>query len=223
MDSVDVLTMAVDVVRMIRSTANPEAVLLEACRLVGCSGGDGTDPLSLRVTRLVEGAGERRSELTDFLRKRRGPYYLNRPLEKCESDAASVIREPDSEAQALLAYVESEQADESAIDLIGDKACPYKIGSREAVRYIELEDVDQPKVVRGLIDYPLDRPLVFSIDLKSEMWYLWDILAAFSDEYGRIYEDAEWFGVWGHDLDDLWIERLFYYPQKQLIYPYIGS
>jgi hypothetical protein len=77
--------------------------------------------------------------------------------------------------------------------------------------------------VRGLIDYPLDQPVVFSIDLKSEMWYLWDILSAFSDQYARIYEDAERFGVWGHDLDDLWIDRLVYYPQKQLIYPYLSS
>jgi hypothetical protein len=109
------------------------------------------------------------------------------------------------------------------INLLGDTASPYKIGSREIVRYIELEEVEQPKVVRGLIDYPLDQPVVFSIDLKSEMWYLWDILSAFSDQYARIYEDAERFGVWGHDLDDLWIDRLVYYPQKQLIYPYLSS
>jgi hypothetical protein len=223
MDAVDVLTMAVDVARMIRSSADPDAVLREACRLIGCATSEGTEPLSLRVTRLVEGAGERRAELYAFLGTRRGPLYLNRPLAEWEREGASGARDPDPEVQALLAYVESEEARKGAIDLLGDTACPYKIGSREIVRYIELENVEQPKVVRGLIDYPLDQTVVFSIDLKSEMWYLWDILSAFSDQYARIYEDAERFGVWGHDLDDLWIDRLFYYPQKQLIYPYLSS
>src|SRR5262249_39295982 len=155
MDAVDVLTMAVDVARMIRSSTDPEAVLQEACHLVGCAAGDGTEPLSLRVTRLVQCAGGRRGELNDFLRTRRGHLDLNRPLAEWEKESASGSREPDPEAQALLAYVESEEAGKSAIDLLGDTACPYKIGSREIVRYIEFEDVEQPKVVRGLIDYPL--------------------------------------------------------------------
>ncbi len=223
MDTVDVLTMAVDVARMIRSATDPEAVLGQACQLVGCEAGDGTEPLSLWVTRLVECAGDRRGELNDFLRARRGPLYLNRPLAEWEKEETSVSHEPDPEANALLAHIESEEGQQSAIDLLGDTSCPYKVGSREIVRYIEFEDVEQLRVVRALIDYPLDRPVVFSIDLKSEMWYLWDILSAFSDQYARIYEDAERFGVWGHDLDDLWIERLFYYPEKQVIYPFIGS
>jgi hypothetical protein len=76
MDAVDVLTMAVDVARMIRSSSDPEAVLRDACRLVACTVGEAREPLSLRVTRLVETAGERRSELTAFLRMRRGQLYL---------------------------------------------------------------------------------------------------------------------------------------------------
>jgi hypothetical protein len=223
MDTVDVLTMAVDVARMIRSTPDPEAVLREACQRVGDAAGDLTEPLSLRVTRLVECAGERRGKLNDFLRTRRGALYLNRPLADWEREDASAFREPDPEAQALLAHIESEEGEKGALDLLGDTACPYKVGSREIVRCIEFEKVEQPKVARGLIDYPLQRPVVFSIDLKSEMWYLWDILSAFSDQYARIYEDSERFGVWGHDLDDLWIERLCYYPQKQVIYPFVGS
>jgi hypothetical protein len=223
MDTIDVLTTAVDIARMIRSTSDPETVLREACRVAGCAPDDEKEPFSVRIARLVEDAGERRKELNDSLRARRGPLYLNRPFAEWEKQGTSIVREPDREAQALLAYVESEEAENSVIDLLGDKACPYKIGSREIVRYIDLEDIQQPKVVRGLIDYPLDKPVVFSIDLNSEMWYLWDILTAFSDEYARIYEDAETFRVWGHDLDDLWIERLLYYPQRQLIYPFVGS
>jgi hypothetical protein len=209
MEPVDVLTMAVDVARMIRSASDPEAILQEAFRLVGCAAGDETEPLSVRVTRLVEDAGERRSELNDFLRTKRGLLYLNRPFAE-EGPGTAVVREPDPEAQALVKYVESEEAEEGAIDLLGETAHPYKIGSREIVHYIELEDVEQPEVVRGLIDYPIGSPVVFSIDLKTDLWYLWDILSAFSDQYARIYADPERFGVCGHDLDDLWIEQLFY-------------
>src|SRR5262245_33093828 len=99
MDAVDVLTMAVDVARMIRSAADPEAVLSEACRLFSGSASEGTGPFSLRVTRLVEGAGERRKELIDFLRTRRGSLYLNRPLEEREQDKSFVPRKPDPEAE----------------------------------------------------------------------------------------------------------------------------
>lgn len=221
MDPVDILTMAVDAARMIRSAPDPEAVLREACQRVGCSESDETEPLSVRVTRLVESAGERRTELYEFLQTQRGPLYLNRPM--AEREGAGGTREPDPEAQALREYVESEEAEEHAIDLLGEGPWPYAIGSREIVYYIELEDVEQPKVARGLIDYPLEVPVLFSIDLRNEMWSLWDILSAFSDQYAWIYENAEQFGVWGHDLADLWIEQLFYYPRKQPIYPFIGS
>jgi hypothetical protein len=84
-------------------------------------------------------------------------------------------------------------------------------------------DVQQPPVVRGLVNYPVEGPVLFSIEAGAKPWYLWDILTAFSDQYSRIYEDPARFGVWGHDLEDLWIEGLSYYPGKRLIYPTIGS
>lgn len=223
MDAIDVLTMAIDVARMIRSTAAPDATLRAAFELIGKPVGDETEPMSVRVTRLVQGADHLRGELNEWLRTQRGPLYLNRPL---ANGAGPHAGGPDPETRALIEYVESEEAERTGIDLFGEHFCPYKIGSREIVSYIDLEDrdgVEQPKVVRGLIDYPIHQAVSFSIDLKSDMWYLWDILAAFSDQYDRIYERAEEFGVWGHDLDDLWIDRLIYYPQRQLIYPFISS
>lgn len=169
MDPVDVLTMSVDVARMIRSAADPEQVLGEACQLVGCPAGDGTEPLSLRGTRLVELAGERRSELHEFLSQRRGPLYLNRPMAASDQAEDADSHEPDPEIEELLEYVESDEAEESALDRLGETACPYSVGSRALVRYIDFENVTLPKVVRGLIDYPLERPVLFSIDLKSDM------------------------------------------------------
>jgi hypothetical protein len=39
----------------------------------------------------------------------------------------------------------------------------------------------------------------------------------------RIYERPDRYGIWGHDIGDLWIEGLEYYPKEQLIYAQIGS
>src|SRR5262245_19048955 len=132
MDTVDVLTMAVDVARMIRSAADPEAVFAEACRVAGCSLGHACEPLSLRIARLVEDAGDRRGEMNEVLRSRRGPLYLNRPI---NPEGASVgIPEPDSELSELLDFIGAkgdDDDDENAIDLIGEGMSPYKIGSRE--------------------------------------------------------------------------------------------
>jgi hypothetical protein len=221
MDTVDVLAMAVDVARMIRSAADPEAVFMEACHVAGCSPGASSEPFSLRVARLVENAGERRGEMNEVLRNRRGPLYLNRPFEP--EGTAVEVPESDPELSDLLDYVADDEEEENAIDLLGEGMPPYKIGSREIVEYINLEDVEQPQVVRGLVDYPVERPVLFSIEVGPKPWYLWDLLTAFSDQYARIYEDPARFQVWGHDLDDLWIEGLSYYPEKRLIYPTIGS
>jgi len=42
---------------------------------------------------------------------------------------------------------------------------------------------------------------------------------AFAEQYARIYERRRYGdGIWGHDIGDLWIEGLEYYPKEQLIY-----
>ena len=81
----------------------------------------------------------------------------------------------------------------------------------------------QRPIVRGLIDYPLERPCLFTINVGEEPWSVWDVCCAFAEQYARIYEQPERYGVWGHDLSDLWIERLLYFPEKKLIYPHMGS
>src|SRR5262245_51716956 len=88
---------------------------------------------------------------------------------------------------------------------------------------IEAENEELPTSVRGLIDYPLERPSLFPISVGEAPWSLWDICCAFAEQYVRIYEEPEQYGVWGHDLSDLWIERLLYFPEKDLIYPHMGS
>jgi hypothetical protein len=95
------------------------------------------------------------------------------------------------------------------------------VPDREAVRELELKDL--PVTVRGLIDYPIASPVLFTIETGSPPWSLWDICCAFADQYDRIYENPERYGVWGHDITDLWIERLDYYPEERLIHGFIGS
>ena len=70
---------------------------------------------------------------------------------------------------------------------------------------------------------PSERPCLFTVDVGEEPWSVWDICYAFAEQYARIYEQPEQYGIWGHDLSDLWIERLLYFPEKRLIYPHVGS
>jgi hypothetical protein len=229
MDPVDVLTMAVDAARMIRSAADPDATLAEACRLVGCRPAAPAEPVSLVVARLVEAAGENRAALGDFLRGRRGPLYMNRHDKgwgRVVGDGGDY--EPDPEVAELVEYVESEAARGRRIDLAGERMGAFAVGPRAVVHYISGETLDGqpvelPPAVRGLIDYPLDKPVLFTIETGQEPWSLWDVWTAFADQYGRIYEQPDRYGVWGHDMDDLWIERMFYYPDRRLVYPYVGS
>jgi hypothetical protein len=51
-----------------------------------------------------------------------------------------------------------------------------------------------PLTVRALIDYPVQVPVLFTIETGSPPWSVWDICNAFADQYARIYERAEvWF------------------------------
>jgi hypothetical protein len=102
--------------------------------------------------------------------------------------------------------------------LTEDQAGAIQVGDS-----IQSESEGLPATVRGLIDYPLERPCLFTIDAGDEPWSIWDICCAFADQYASIYEQPEKYGVWGHDMTDLWIERLLYYPEKGLIYPHVGS
>ncbi|MGL6096314.1 MAG: hypothetical protein ACRC7O_11025 [Fimbriiglobus sp.] len=95
----------------------------------------------------------------------------------------------------------------------------------------ELQDDDEtstesdglPVTVRCLLDYPLEVPVLFTIETGNEPWDLWAICCAIADEYTRVYQTPEAYGIWGHDLTDLVIEELLYFPEERLIFPLIGS
>jgi len=251
MDPVDVLTVAVHAAQLVRSGNDPEEALVgvyKALRLERPD--DGDDPLAVRIVRLTDAAGAKRDKLIEFLNGQAGPLPLNRPKEGwggAVERAAAETEEADGEAEELVNYAEAEE--ESAREMMGDfpafsvaekRISGYFGGRCVIVRNgqrlteeeageiregdaIEMEKEALPTTVRGLIDYPLQRPCLFAIDVGEEPWSVWDICCAFADQYARIYEQSEKYGIWGHDLTDLWIERLLYFPEKRLIYPHVGS
>lgn len=251
MDPVDVLTAAVHAAQLIRSGNDPEKAIVGAYKSLKIARpDDGDDPLAIRIARLTEAAGEKREKLMQFLSKQAGPLPLNRPskgwggaIKPAAADDAPV----DEETRELMEYVEEQE--DSARDMSDDFPA-FSVAERRISGYfggrtiiirkgkrlteeqagelrkgdtIEREDENLPKTVRGLIDYPMERPCLFTIEVGEQPWSLWDICCAFADQYARIYEQPEKYGIWGHDMTDLWIERLLYFPDKKLIYPHVGS
>lgn len=245
MDPVDILTMSVRVAQRIRSSSDPELTILHAYNALGLDPpADRDEPMAVRVTRLVELAGEGRRDLDAFLDERSGPLPWNRTIEPDPSE----LLDADPEAVRLVEFVEDPSAEASAFDLFAGSFPPFSLADRAAVSYFDREVmleqlteqaaeagspvdpllkelVDRPLAVsvRGLIDYPTEIPVLFTIETGEEPWNVWEICCAFAEQYRTIYEAAGAYGVWGHDLTDLWIERLFYYPTERLIYPLIGS
>jgi hypothetical protein len=251
MDPVDVLTVGAHAAQLIRSGKDPEKIIRGAYKALKLPRpDDGDDSLALRIVRLTEAAGGARDKLIEFLNKHAGPLPLNRPPKGwggAVEPAAAVEVADDAEAEELVEYVEEEE--DEARDMTGDfpsfsvaekrvsgffggrtiiirkgkRLTEEQAGEIRAGDSIQMENEGLPKKVRGLIDYPLERPCLFTIDVGKEPWSLWAICCAFADQYVRIYEQPEKYGLWGHDLTDLWIERLLYYPEKKLIYPHVGS
>jgi ASC-1-like (ASCH) protein len=251
MDPVDVLTMGAHAAQLIRSGKDPEKIIQGAYKVLKLpQPEDGEDSLALRIVRLTEAAGEGRDKLMKYLNKHSGPLPLNRPTKGwggAVEPAAVLTRAQNAEAEELVEYVEGEE--ESARDMSDDfpsfsvaekrisgcfggrtiitrkgkRLTEEKAGEIRVGDSISFESEGLPATVHGLIDYPLERPCLFTIEVGEEPWELWEICCAFADQYARIYEEPEKYGIWGHDMTDLWIERLLYYPEKQLIYPHVGS
>jgi hypothetical protein len=250
MDPVDVLTVAVHAAQLIRSGTDPEEALVGAYEALGLERReDEDDPLAVRIARLADAAGAKRDKLIEFLNKQAGPLPLNRPKKGwggAVEPTAAEDEEAAAETEELVNYAEAE---ESARDMMenfpafsvaqkriggyfGGRTIIIRKGKRltaaqaaeiQAGDAIEMEKEGLPSAVRGLIDYPLERPCLFTVKVGEEPWSVWDICCAFAEQYARIYEQPEKYGIWGHDLSDLWIERLLYFPEKRLIYPHVGS
>lgn len=221
MDPVDVLSFAVTAAQYIRSAADPEAVLADGFRAAGVPAPDASEPFAVRVARLVAAVADDRRDLLDHLRTKAGPLPLNRPLPAADGE----LVEADPEAARLLDYVEANDGD--AVSMFGDApfTC-FNIADRSGCGFFEDARpgaAPLPATARCLIDYPLEVPVLFTIETGANFWNLWDVCVAIANQYARVYEQADRHGVWGHDLTDLVIENLLYYPAERLIYPHIGS
>ena len=84
-------------------------------------------------------------------------------------------------------------------------------------------DFDLPESAAVLLEYPLSRPVVFRWEGGNEAAPRFHLMQAISAQYHRIYEDADRYGVWGHDIGDLVLEHIDYSPSQNLIIPAIGS
>ena len=168
------------------------------------------------------------------------------PNTTTDSAIAEVVADED-EVEALLEYVEDAEdsgremmtgmpafaiADKSLLAFFGDRTVVVRNGERLPADQVEelqkgdrleFDQEDLPTTVRVLLDYPLDRPALFTIEVGPSPWSVWHLCCAIADLYARIYEQPEHYGINAHDLTDLYIEDLRYFPQKNLIYPYIGS
>jgi hypothetical protein len=221
MNPVDVLSFAVTAAQYIRSAADPEAVLADGFRMAGVPAPDPAEPFAVRVARLVAAVADDRRDLLDHLRAKAGPLPLNRPMPSGDGE----LDEADPEAVRLLEYVEDNEGD--AVPMFGD--CPFtgfNIADRSASGFFEDSRpgaAPLPATARCLLDYPLEVPVLFTIETGANFWNLWDVCVAIANQYARVYEQADRYGVWGHDLTDLVIENLLYYPTEGLIYPHIGS
>ena len=77
--------------------------------------------------------------------------------------------------------------------------------------------------VRCVIDYPLDHPVVFEMELGTDIWEYDHVCNAIADQYVKIYSDPTAHAIWGHDIGHLVIEDLIYFEDENLIYPVVGS
>ncbi len=138
---------------------------------------------------------------------------INRP--PWPSDAP-VARQPSAEEHRLCELVNGS----SAVAVQVSEHFPgYNLLEREVTLYsIHLDEF--PPGSRLLLDDPLETPALFPITCECE---LSAICAFIADAYSHVYANAASFGVSLHDLSDLVIEDLVYYPAERLLYPHIGS
>jgi hypothetical protein len=250
MDPVDVLTLSVSAAQALRTARDPEAALASAYAVLGreppC---DQDEDFTIRIARLMVEAGPSRREVLQHLRHHaRGPYGNRLPGGWAKGGAEGLPpAEPDPEALRLRDFVDAAEGGQevfregfgpfeiatrsvpaffggrTVVERDGQCLSPEESGELQTGDRLQSESEGLPPRVRGLIDYPFETPILFDIETGTEPWSVWDICCAFADQYEKLFEDPERHGVWGHDLTDLWIERLMYFPEERLLYAWIGS
>jgi hypothetical protein len=249
MDPTEILAMAQNAAQLIRIASDSEKALVSAYSVFDRKPPmDHDEPFAIRIARLMTEAGDHRRDVLDYLRTQTKGLLLNRPSAGQSKVPQEQEMEADPEALKLVEYVEG--ADENGREIFpesfgafglahrsmlatfggrtvierdGKRLSPEEAGALSGGDRFHFEKEGLPSSVRGLIDYPLQVPVLFTIEPGEEPWSVWDICCAFADQYAVIYEHPQRYGIWGHDLTDLCLERLLFFPEKKLIYPHIGS
>ena len=94
----------------------------------------------------------------------------------------------------------------------GDESISAKLGT------FSYEDFGEVKACRLFLHYPLANLLEFEVECRT----LNELIDEIRRAYRFIYENADRFGVWGHGIGDLRIERI-YIDEEGIVFPFIGS
>jgi hypothetical protein len=252
LSSVDVLTMALSAAGILRSSGDPEAALANAYAALGLEPPQGSDPLPVRIVQLILDAGADRKHLCNYLRRIEGPLAWDRPQTSPDQQVVLIREDKKARRYAQLLkhnqlgpghsmfwrsdaypyFPSFRLLERSSVlwfhgptvvlrkgrELSAREAAPPKTGDKWSCQSLEL-----PEKVRGLINYPFEVATLFEIETRGSPWNVWDICCSFADQYLKLYECPERYGIWGDDLSSLWIEDLHYYPDHQLIHPVVGS
>src|SRR5690349_4298052 len=73
-----------------------------------------------------------------------------------------------------------------------------------------------------VLDYPLDHEYTFEMQ-RAGGWTLHDILLEVRTLYLNIYRNPDKYGVWGHGIGDLMVERMFVSKDRRTITFFVGS
>jgi hypothetical protein len=252
MDSVKLLILARHAAEALQSAANPDATLAAGYGLLGQEPpSDRNEALAIRIVRLLIAADERHIEALNVLLgypmpRPPGPSGSFRPEHAAGADGA------DAEALRLARYVADHAAEGWPMlpegfapfvlakrkgvgwfqgDLLIEECDGRRVRLHDGGRFElapggTIKEVDLgalPITARGLIDYPVEKPVVFDLVTGDEPWDIWDIYRAFADQYDRILGVPRRLG--GRQVgvpNNLWIEGLTYYPPERLIHPWIG-
>jgi hypothetical protein len=189
MEPLEILTMAQHAAQLIRTAGDRERALTSAYGVLEREPPmDQDESFAIRITRLMTEAGDRRSEVLDFLRSL-ATGLRNRPLSKNSNKPGEDPIEAEPEALRLLDYVE--EAEERGRNVFPDGFGAFSLANRAMLatfggrtvierdgQRLSLEEAGQPEEgdrfhvekeglpssVRGLIDYPLQVPVLFTIE-----------------------------------------------------------
>lgn len=97
--------------------------------------------------------------------------------------------------------------------------CNIPIIKRKKDKKIILE---KNKEFTVIIDYPLEKPVTFKLNTQNGLTFK-QLINEIRNFYKLIYKEPEKYEIWGHNISDLWIEKIQIEHQNNTITLVIGS